>query len=81
MALTGVLVLVLRAWVLHDGGLPDGGKRHGSQALGRVSDMDSEMPPGMAPTADEVCVVLSKDAERPEHLLARVPGTPKAGNA
>lgn len=58
---TGLLVLVLRVWVMHDGGLPDGGlgKRY---AAGRVRSevTRSVFPAGVPGAADDVCVLLDK---------------------
>ncbi|KAI8463284.1 MAG: major facilitator superfamily domain-containing protein [Monoraphidium minutum] len=79
MVATGLLVLVLRAWVMHDGGLPDGGMRLASM-LTRTSGHSSD---GGAPTpqaaADELCVVVGgKGDGRADTLTTRTPGTPKS---
>lgn len=72
MAATGLLVLVLRAWVMHDGGPPDGGQRRDSM-LSRMSDEGA----GGNTKGDEICMVLAKDDGRADTLTARQPTTPK----
>jgi hypothetical protein len=54
MSVTGLLVLVLRAWVMHDGGPPDGGMRR------YRSEISATVPPGVPAGADDICVVLGK---------------------
>jgi hypothetical protein len=72
MFATGVLIVILRTWVVHDGGLPDGGKRRDC-TLACGSRGSSEGAARAAPDSDEVRVVLSKDGGRGD-----APTTPKA---
>jgi hypothetical protein len=58
MSTTGLLVLVLRAWVMHDGGLPDGGMRR------YRSEIATTVSPGVLSGADDVCAPLGKVSPR-----------------
>jgi hypothetical protein len=74
MGTTGMLVLVLRAWVMHDGGLPSPASRVRSEISRAV------LP---SPAGDEAHVV-GKGARggggggRAAELTSRAPGSPKA---
>lgn len=73
MVVTGILVLVLRAWVMHDGGLPDGGMGARYQRQrdgGGAADMDrtrSEVTrgvlPGLPSGADDTAPPLTRKAD------------------
>lgn len=55
MFCTGLLVLVLRAWVMHDGGLPDGGA-----AMRMRSEVSRKVPAGLPSAGDDMVMALGK---------------------
>ncbi|GBF99609.1 MFS transporter [Raphidocelis subcapitata] len=57
MVATGLLVIVLRAWVMHDGGLPDGGVAQRTPGKPSLRGPSRIVPPGLPSAADDVCVL------------------------
>jgi hypothetical protein len=57
MGTTGLLVIVLRAWVMRDGGLPDGGVAERTPSRPALRGPSRIVPPGLPSAADDVCVL------------------------
>jgi hypothetical protein len=52
----GLMVLALRAWVMHDGGLPDGGTRESSRRDHVLARANRSAPSGQANSETRVVV-------------------------